>query len=218
MTNPWIANVPVAPLVAITHRLMRGIALFGTTILFATHGYAAQDGGRDIAVRVEKDGTTFTVDAEMIVEATSDEVWAVLVDFDNMARILSNVDASRIVNRDGDRFEVMQKSHATAGPVKLSLDSVRQIELVPKREIRSRLLKGDLKASDFLTRVTEGASGVKVTVSGKFVTGGLTGGMISQETVEAQTRRQYHELREEVMRRKANTPPPPCLLAKNCPR
>lgn len=193
-------------------------ALLTACVVLAFSVQAAREDGSDIVVHAEKDGPSFAVKAEMLVDATLDEVWAVLVDFDNMARILSNVDESRIANRDGDKFEVIQKSHANAGPVRLTLDSVREVELVPKREIRSHLVKGDLKSSDFVTRVQQEGAGVKVTLSGAFVARGLAAGAISQDTVERQTRRQYQELREEVMRRKTNAPTPPCLLAKNCPQ
>lgn len=177
---------------------------------------AAQFAGEDITVEVDKDGSTFTVSAELTVAADADEVWSVLTDFDHMAQILSNVDASRIANRDGDKFDVIQKSHASAGLLHISLDSVRRIELSPKQEIRSRLLKGDLKSSDFTTRVVEHGNVVKITVHGTFVVAGLMGAAITPETVGAQTRQQYEELREEILRRKAKQPPPPCLLAKNC--
>jgi carbon monoxide dehydrogenase subunit G len=177
---------------------------------------AAQFAGNDITVHVDKDGSAFTVSAELTVAADTDEVWSVLTDFDHMAQILSNVDASRIANRDGNKFDVIQTSHASAGLLHISLDSVRQVELSPKQEIRSHLLKGDLKSSDFTTRVVPDGSVVKITVQGKFVASGLTGAVITPETVEAQTRQQYEELREEVLRRKAKQPPPPCLLAKNC--
>ena len=181
----------------------------------ATH--AAQTSGGDITVHVEKDGTSFVVSTELTVAATVDEVWAVLTDFDHMAQILSNVDASQIANRDGNKFEVIQKSHASAGLLRLSLDSVRQVELSPKQEIRSHLLKGDLKSSDFTTRIADEGGVIKITVHGKFVVGGLSASAITPERVESQTRRQYRELREEILRRKTNEPPPPCLAAKNCP-
>jgi hypothetical protein len=93
---------------------------------------------------------------------------------------------------------------------------VRQVELSPKQEIRSHLLKGDLKSSDFTTRIAEDGGVIKITVHGKFVAGGLSASAITPELVESQTRRQYEELREEILRRKANAPPPPCLVAKNC--
>ena len=178
--------------------------------------HAASAPGPDVAVHVERDGATFTVEAEFSVAADVDQIWEVLTDFDRMAQILSSVDASRIANRDGNRFEVIQKSHGNAGPVRISQDSVRQVELVPKREIRSHLLKGDLKASDFTTSVGEEGSVSKVTVRGKFVAGGLAASVLTVEAVEAQTRRNYQELRDEILRRQAKEPPPPCLLTKTC--
>jgi len=176
----------------------------------------AQASGRDITVHVEKEGSAFVVTAALTVAANADEVWAVLTDYDHMAQILSNVDASQITNRDGNTIEVTQKSHANVGALRISQDSVRQVELSPKHEIRSRLLKGSLKSSDFTTRIAEEDGGIKVTVHGKFVAGGLSAAAITPEAVESQTRRQYQELRDEIRRRKTNEPPPPCLLAKNC--
>lgn len=182
----------------------------------ATWAWAQQTFGRDITVHVEKDGGAFVVSAELTVAASADEVWAVLTDFDHMAQILSSVDASQIANRDGNQFEVVQKGHASAGLLRISHDSVRQIELSPKQEIRSHLLKGSLKSSDFTTRISEESGGIRITVHGKFVASGLSASAVTPEAVESQTRRQYQELREEILRRKANEPRPPCLLAKNC--
>lgn len=178
--------------------------------------YSAPPAASDIAVHVERDGATFSVSAEFSVAASVDEVWDVLADFDRMAQILSSVDASRITNREGNRFEVVQKSHGNAGPIRISQDSVRQVELIPKREIRSHLLKGDLKASDFTTSIGEESGVSKITVRGKFVVGGMAGSVLNVEAVEAQTRRNYQELREEILRRKSKEPPPPCLLTKTC--
>jgi len=177
---------------------------------------AAPPAGADIACKVDKDGTAFAVTAELTVAANVDEVWAVLTDFEHMAQILSNVDDSQVASRDGNKFEVVQKSHASVGLLKVSLDSVRQVELSPKQEIRSHLVKGDLKSSDFTTRIAEEGGVSRITVHGKFVAAGLSGAAINSETVETQTRRQYQELRDEILRRKSNTPAPPCLLAKNC--
>jgi len=185
-------------------------------LVLSVRAFAAPPSSNDIVVHVEKDGVTFLVDAELSIAAKVEEVWDVLTDFDHMAQILSNVDASKVVNRDGDRFEVAQKSHANAGPLRLTLDSVRQVELSPKHEIRSHLLKGDLKSSDFTTRIAEQGGLTMVNVHGAFVPGGLAAAAITVEAVQAQTQRQYLELRDEVLRRKNHEAPPPCLLTKNC--
>jgi hypothetical protein len=81
--------------------------------------------GRDITVHVKKDGNAFAVAAELTVAASTREVWDVLTDFDHMAQILSSVDLSRVVNRHGNRFDVIQKSHGSTGLIHVSLDSVR---------------------------------------------------------------------------------------------
>jgi len=191
-------------------------------IVFLAYSLAASSApstGRDIVVHATKDGTTFTVEAEFTVAASLDEVWEVITDFDRMAQIVTSVDSSRIVSRDGNVIQVAQKSHANAGLVRLSTESLREVQLTPNREMHSRLLKGDLKSSEFTTRINDEGGGVtKLTVQGKFVAGGLSGGVITAETVEAQTRRQYQELRDEILRRKANEPPPACLIAKTCPQ
>ncbi len=176
----------------------------------------ASTSGNDVVVRVERDGATFTVSTEFTVAATADETWAVLTDFDRMAQILSNVDASKIVSRDGDLIKVAQTSHADAGLLHLSMESLRQVQLTPNRELHSRLLKGDVKSSEFTTRIIPEGALTRVTVQGKFVASGLTGAVLSVDSVEQQTRRQYQELRDEILRRKAKQPPPPCLIAKNC--
>ena len=185
-------------------------------IVSSVFACATPPGGRDITVHVEKDGNAFAVAAELTVAASTREVWDVLIDFDHMAQILSNVDLSRVANRHGNRFDVIQKSHGSAGLIHVSLDSVRAVELTPKREIRSHMTKGDLKSSDFTTRIAEEGGITRITVSGKFVASGLSAAAITPQAVQAQTQRQYQELREEILRRKAKEPSPPCLLAKNC--
>ena len=177
---------------------------------------AAPPGAKDMVVRAQKEGSAIAVYVEFTVPATVDETWEVLTDYDRMAEIVSSIDESKIVKRDGNQIEVSQKSHASAGPLKFSMSSLRQVQLVPNKEIRSRLLKGDLKSSDFTTRIVDEGAVMRVVAEGKFVPGGLTGAAINLESVEAQSRRQYQELRAEILRRKAKEPPPPCLLAKNC--
>jgi carbon monoxide dehydrogenase subunit G len=178
---------------------------------------SAPQNARDINVHVTRDGPTFAIEGEWSVGANGDEVWAVLTDFEHMARFLSSVDASRIVSREGNRLEIVQKSHANAGLLRLSLENTRAIVLTPKRGIESHLLKGDLKASDFTTRIVDDAGGSKIIIRGQFVVSGLASAAVNVESVEVQTRLSYQEMRDEILRRKSNEPTPACLLAKNCP-
>jgi carbon monoxide dehydrogenase subunit G len=171
---------------------------------------------QDVTVQVQKNGDAFEVRAEFRVPATVTESWEVLTDYDNMAKIVSNVDASRIQNRNGNTFEVAQKSHVKAGLLPISLDSVRQVTLTPPKEIKSSLLKGNLKSSEFTTRVFDEGAQTRVTAEGTFVPTALGAATISVDSVVNSTRQQYKELRDEILRRKNGQPTPPCILAKNC--
>lgn len=171
-----------------------------------------------VVARARKGSSGYTVDASFTVAASHDLVWDVLTDFDRMAQILSNVDASKIVNRKGNEFDVEQESHGTAGPLRVSLFNVRRVTLAPKTEMRSRLVSSDsLKSSDFTTRITPQGDLMKVDVHGTFVPAFLAGAVITTEGIETQVGRQYTELRDEILRRKNGQPRPACLARKDCP-
>ena len=174
--------------------------------------------GQNVTTRARKEGPIYVVDATFTVAASQDLAWDVLTDFDQMAQILSSVDASKIVDRKGNEFEVEQRSHGSAGPVRVSLNNVRRVTLVPKTEIRSRLVSSDsLKSSDFTTRLVRQGEHVRVDVRGTFVPAFLASAVISTEGIETQVGRQYTELRDEILRRKTGAPRPACLATKDCP-
>ena len=159
----------IRPMPKLLMPIFTAIAFFAAPAL----SLSAPPPARDINVRVTRDGSTFAIDADWSVAANGDEVWAVLTDFDHMAQFLSSVDASRVINREGNRLEIVQKSRASAGLLRLSLENTRAIVLTPKRDIESHLLKGDLKSSDFTTRIVDEAGGSKVFIRGQFVVSGL---------------------------------------------
>lgn len=165
---------------------------------------AAAGADHDIVVHVHKEHTAYEITLEFSVPATVEQTWGVLSDYDHMAQILSNMDSSRIVSRDGDRLTVAQTSHGKVGPIHVSVDGVREIVLTPMKEIRSHLVKGDLKASDFTTSLHDEGPQTRIAVHGRLVTSPWVALALAADSVAAQTRRQYQELRDEILRRKAN--------------
>jgi len=159
-------------------------------------------GDEDIDVQVRKERSAYEVKLEFTVPATIEQTWNVLADYEHMAQILSSMDSSRIVSRDGNRLTVAQTSHGNAGPVRVSIDAVREITLTPFSEIRSHQIKGDLKASDFTTSLHAEGSHTRVIVTGRLVAAAWASWTLGAETVAAHTRRQYQELRNEILKRK----------------
>ena len=170
----------------------------------------------DVVVRVQKNNGGLEVYAELTVVATPEQTWGVLVDYDRMAEILSSVDASRIVKRQGNRLEVAQTSHLGLGPLRVSLHNRRRGELIPRREIRSHLIEGDVSASDFTTRLVGEGTLMRVTWRGRIVPGPLASLALTPETVEAELRQLCREMRTEILRQTARPASSPCRLAKSC--
>ena len=170
---------------------------------WATPAFALPASDQDITVDVRKELSAFEITFEFTVPASVEETWNVLADYEHMAQIVSSIDSSRIVSRDGNRITVAQTSHGKVGPMHVSVDGVREIVLTPFKEIRSHLVKGDLKASDFTTNLHGEGAVTRVTGHGRLVAAAWVGWALSAETVAAQTRRQYQELRTEILRRKA---------------
>jgi hypothetical protein len=160
----------------------------------------------DIVVHVKKDGATIIVDVEMMVHASSLATWDVLTDYDHMAQFVANVQSSKITDRKGNMLVVAQKSGTAFGLLKFSFDNIREVELVPHSEIRSNLISGDMKASAFTTRIVSDGGGVtRVVNHGEFVPTMWVPPVIGTAFLESETRRQFHELRNEIMRRTTST-------------
>jgi hypothetical protein len=155
-----------------------------------------------IAATVHRDGRQVVIDVDMLVAATPEETFAVLTDYDHMSGFVKALVSSRIIRRDGNRIEVEQHGHFRFGPFSLDAQNVRAIELVPPREIRSRLVSGDLLSSTFVTRVAADGRMTRVTNHGEFIPDRWMPPFIGPAVVQAQTREQFAELRAEIMRRK----------------
>jgi uncharacterized protein YndB with AHSA1/START domain len=184
---------------ALPRRLLVAIAFFTLSIPV----FAEMPDAKDIAVSIDRNGNTFAVRVELEVEATPEEVFAVLTDYDHMARFVSNVLESRTVRRDGDRLAVEQKSRLAVGPVHFDFTNVREIDLVPFREIRSRVTQGDMQGSSFTTTIVARGARTRVDNRGTFLSDRWTPPIIGNMVLEAETRKQFQEFRTEILRRKA---------------
>jgi hypothetical protein len=161
------------------------------------------DANQDIVVRVLKDGQNITVDVDCPVDAPWSLVWEVLTDYDHMAEFISNLEFSGVQGTEGNLLRVHQKGKASRGPLTLTFDNVREIELVPSSEIRSRLISGDMKASDFVTRIVEIAARVHIVNSGHYTPNMWVPPIIGPALIEAETQKQFGEIRSEILRRGA---------------
>ena len=163
----------------------------------------AHAAGEDILVDVQKNGNEIAVRVDCPVKAPLPVVWAVLTDYDHMAQFVSNLQESAVRARDGDTLQVFQKGKASRGLLSFSFENLREIRLVPYREIRSRLISGNLKSSEFTTSVVDNGQEIHIHNSGHFIPNIWVPPLIGPSVIEAETRKQFDELRAEILRRSA---------------
>jgi len=159
--------------------------------------------GQDIEVDVHKNGSEITLRVDCPVKAPLAIVWEVLTDYDHMARFITNLEVSQLRARDGDTLQVFQKGSASRGLLTFAFENLREIKLVPYREIRSRLISGNLKVSEFTTRVVDDGTQVHILNTGRFIPNIWVPPLIGPSMIEAETRQQFDELRAEILRRSA---------------
>ncbi|TMG86911.1 MAG: hypothetical protein E6H74_02340 [Betaproteobacteria bacterium] len=179
--------------------------VIAASFLAASSPQAAPQDSRDIIVKVQKKGEWVIVDVDFPVDATVPETWNVMTDYDNMSKFVSNLLSSRILGREGNTLSVEQKGKASRGPLTISFENVREIVLTPQREVHSRLVSGDLKASEFTTRVIDRGAFTQIINHGEFIPNIWVPPVIGPALIEAETRKQFQELRLEILRRKAET-------------
>ena len=179
--------------------------IIAASFLAAFLSHAAPQDSRDIIVKVQKKGEWVIVDVDFPVDATVPEAWNVMTDYDNMSKFVSNLVSSKIIGRDGNTLSVEQKGKASRGPLTISFENVREIVLTPQSQVQSRLVSGDLKASEFTTRVIDRGAFTQITNHGEFIPNMWVPPLIGPALIEAETRKQFQELRLEILRRKTGT-------------
>jgi hypothetical protein len=162
---------------------------------------AAADDNSDILVKVRKDGDTIHVAVDCPVRASPDVAWEVMTDYDNMAKFVANLTESTVRMHMGNRMQVFQKGKASRGPLSISFENMREIELVPKSEVRSKLIAGDILPAAFVTRIEERDGVTHVMHTGSYTPSMWVPPGIGPAMIEAETRKQYGEYRAEILRR-----------------
>lgn len=157
---------------------------------------------RDIEVRVEIVGDLVHIDASFHVEATPQEAWAVITDYDGATGFISDLEASLVLAREGDTMRVYQKGKAKFGPFSFPVESVREIRLTPFESTQSRVVSGSMKQLDVTTRLAPEGSGTRITNHTESIPEVWIPPIVGRLFIAHETREKFRELRDEILRRK----------------
>ncbi len=191
-----------ATCVRITPTPRRRWLLALATALLAAPGARAQD----VQVKVERAGDRIVVDLKARVAAPLAETWEVLVDYDRMSEFVSTLKSSKVTSRQGNRLEVSQAGETRVAFMSFKFATVRAVELLPMGEIRTKLVSGDFKSFDTVTRLTEEGSDTVIAYRGEYVPTAWVPPLVGPNVIAGETKRQYGQLLAEVLRRHGATP------------
>ena len=170
--------------------------------LLALAAASAHADSVDVTVRLQDERVIVDVTAQVAARRTV--AWAVLTDYDHMAEFVGNLKTSAVLSRKGNVLEVAQSGEAKRGFLSFAFATVRSVELVAQREIRSRLLRGDFKSYEFKTGLAGNPSGPTTIVHhGEYVPMRWVPPVVGPALIESETRKQYVELITEMVRREA---------------
>jgi hypothetical protein len=176
------------------------LALLAMTAHFSAHAQSMGDEGID--VRVEYKGDVIHIDVVVPVPATPAEVWNVITDYDGAERFITNLKSSTIDSRNGNTWVVSQEMVARVGPFSTTINTVRELQLTPFELVQSRMIRGNMKRADAITRVvTEGAIS-KIVMHSESIPDFWLPAFMSRGFIERSTREQFVNLRNEILRRK----------------
>jgi hypothetical protein len=156
----------------------------------------------DIDVRIQVDGAAVHADVSLTVAATPHEVWAVLTDFPHMPEFISNLTSSKILSREGNLLTVAQKGKASVGPLSFEFESVREIRLTPVDLIRTHQLSGNLKKFEGTTELSLENGQTRIHHHSNSISSVWIPPLIGPKFIASETREQFAEMRQEILRRK----------------
>ena len=157
----------------------------------------------DIKVKVQKNGDASVIDLTVTVPATPQETWDVLVDFDHMPQFLSNLQSSKILEKNGNVWKVAQKGQSAHAGFSFAFESVREVELKPFETIRSHLISGTMKKHEGLTQLYPSGSGTRIVYHAESIATLWLPPLVGPSVVEGDVRKQFQDMAAEISRRKA---------------
>jgi carbon monoxide dehydrogenase subunit G len=153
-------------------------------------------------VQVDRTEHGFVVDVVMHATVSVAEAWAVMTDFDHMAEFIPNLHESRVVERADNLLKVSQKGVAHWGPLSMKLDSLREVRLVPMREIRGHGLAGSIKRFDSLMLIdAEPGGGTRLHYHAEVEPGTWFPPFVGPAKVRQDTAAQFSGILQEMTRR-----------------
>jgi len=157
---------------------------------------------KDINITIQNNGEEIIVDAYFTVPVNSQLVWDTLTDFDSISSYISSVQSSEIINRTGNTLHVTQNSMISFSIVTFNFESVREVNLVPFKEINERMISGNMRKMEETTQIIQEGDQTRISYHADIIPDMWILKYIGHIFIEDEAREQFQEIRDEIIRRK----------------
>lgn len=162
----------------------------------------------ETAVHVERTANGgFAVDLVMLARVPPALAWAVLTDFEHMARFVPNLTRSQVLSSQGNLLQVSQQGVARYGPFSTAFESIRDIELTPRREIRAHGRGGSVRQMESLMQLEATDDGTRLHYHAEVLPGFWFPPWVGTALVRHETAEQFSAVINEMQRRQAAMAP-----------
>lgn len=184
-----------------TFRVLQPSVLPALLSLFLLLQYAPCLADPTPQVKVKRVRGNLIVDASMVVPVRQQLAFEVLTDYSHMPTFVSNLKESKILESNGNKLVVSQKGKAGSGAFSISWETTREITLTAPTEIHSKIIAGSVKQGESTTRLSQEGHNIKIVMHSESAASALLPPLIGVSMVETQIKKQYGELRDEMLKR-----------------
>jgi ribosome-associated toxin RatA of RatAB toxin-antitoxin module len=171
-------------------------------VLFAASASAtASDVTPSVTAAVEHKGDTYIVVATLHAPVPPEAAWAVLTDFDNMAKFMPSLKTSQIVERSEGKVLVRQTGTMELGTFKMPFESDRLIEPTPAM-ILSKQVRGNMQRVESTCAFAAIPGGTRVDYRVEMVPKTWIPESIAGPMMRSEIERQFNAVLREILRRK----------------
>ena len=186
---------------------MKNISLLLLLYSLMLPAFSGPQPAEGIEVKVQVVGEDVVVDLSLVVPATRQQVWAVLTDYEHMAGFISNLKESKVISVSGETQNIFQRGSAKYGPLSFSFESTREMRLAPFDEIRSHMISGNMRKMEGVTRLIDEGEQTRIIYHTDTIPGVWIPPIVGKIFIEHETREQFREMRDEIIKRKQTHPP-----------
>ena len=163
--------------------------------------------GDSPVVTSTRQGDAIEIRASARLSVERDAVWRVLTDYGRYVEFIPDLRSSRVVSRSGTTAVVEQEGDATFGPFRIPLEITFRIEEHRPQQLESHAVAGSLRALESRYTLLPDRDGTRLVYFGVVRPGFPFAAWFAQSAIEANVRRQFVALVNEVERVHAGSAP-----------